>query len=73
MHLERLIMVMDTASNRVAGSLVIAALIIGSSIVIYSNRGPMFMDFPLIGVIGFVSAGILGLLLLLSILRSGKF
>ena len=73
MHLERLIMVMDTASNRVAGSLVIAALIIGSSIVIYSNRGPMFMDFPLIGIIGFVSAGILGLLLLLSILRSGKF
>jgi hypothetical protein len=31
------------------------------------------MEFPLLGVIGFVSAGIIGLWLLFSILRSGKF
>ena len=72
-HLERLIMVVDAASNRVSASLIIAALIVGSSIVIHFNRGPMFMDIPVLGVIGFVSAGILGFLLLLSILRSGKF
>ncbi len=72
-HLERLIMVVDAASNRVSASLIIAALIVGSSIVIHFNRGPMFMEIPVLGVIGFVSAGILGLLLLLSILRSGKF
>ncbi len=72
-HLDRLIMILDTASNRVAASLVIAALIIGSSIIMHTNRGPMFMEFPLLGVIGFVSAGIIGLWLLFSILRSGKF
>ncbi len=72
-HLERLIMILDTASNRVAASLVIAALIIGSSIIMHTNRGPMFMQFPLLGVIGFVSAGIIGLWLIFSILRSGKF
>jgi ubiquinone biosynthesis protein len=72
-HLERLILTMEAASNRIASSLVIAALIIGSSIVIHTNRGPMFMQFPLLGIIGFVSAGIIGFLLLLSILRSGKF
>jgi len=72
-HLERLIMMIDTSSNRVAASLVIAALIIGSSIIMHTNRGPMFMEFPLLGIIGFVAAGILGFWLLLSIVRSGKF
>ncbi|GAK60251.1 ubiquinone biosynthesis protein UbiB [Candidatus Vecturithrix granuli] len=72
-HLERLILVLDTASNRIAASLVLAALIIGSSIIMHANKGPMFMDFPLLGIIGFVSAGIIGFWLLLSIIRSGKF
>ncbi|MBD3306490.1 hypothetical protein GF339_08810 [candidate division KSB3 bacterium] len=72
-HLERLIVGLDTASNRIAASLVIAALIIGSSIIIHTNRGPMFLEFPLLGIIGFVSAGIIGFWLLISIVRSGKF
>ncbi|MCP4397020.1 MAG: AarF/ABC1/UbiB kinase family protein [bacterium] len=72
-HLERLILTLESSSNRIAASLVITALIIGSSIVIHSDRGPMFMDFPLMGIIGFVSAGVLGFILLLSIVRSGKF
>jgi ubiquinone biosynthesis protein len=71
-HLERLILVLDTSSNRIAASLVLAALIIGSSIIMHADKGPMFMDFPLLGIIGFVSAGIIGFWLLLSIFRSGK-
>ncbi len=71
-HLDRLIHILDVSSNRIAASLVIAALIIGSSIIMHTSRGPMFMEFPLLGIIGFVSAGIIGFLLLLSILRSGK-
>lgn len=71
-HLERLILVLDTASNRIAASLVLAALIIGSSIIMHTDKGPMFMDFPLLGIIGFVSAGVIGFWLLLSIIRSGK-
>ncbi|MDY0095536.1 MAG: AarF/ABC1/UbiB kinase family protein [Candidatus Vecturithrix sp.] len=71
-HLERLILVLDTASNRIAASLVLAALIIGSSIIMHTDKGPMFMDFPLLGIIGFVSAGVIGFWLLLSIVRSGK-
>lgn len=71
-HLERLILMLDTASNRVAASLVIAALIIGSSIIMHADRGPVFMEFPLIGIIGYVAAGLIGLWLLFSIVRSGK-
>ncbi len=70
--LEDLISQMDKVSNRIAFSLVIAALIIGSSIVIQINKGPTFLDFPMLGVLGFVTAGIMGLWLAISILRSGK-
>ncbi len=71
-HLERFIMMLDTASNRITAGLVIAALIIGSSIIMHTDRGPMFMQFPLLGIIGYVAAGIIGFWLLLSIFRSGK-
>ena len=71
-HLERLILMLDTASNRISAGLVIASLIIGSSIIMHTNRGPMFMEFPLLGIIGYVAAGIIGFWLLLSIVRSGK-
>lgn len=72
-HLERLILMLDTASNRIAASLVLAALIIGSSIIMHTNRGPIFMEFPVLGIIGYLAAGIIGFWLLLSIVRSGKF
>jgi ubiquinone biosynthesis protein len=71
-HLEKLIMMMDTASNRITAGLVLASLIIGSSIVIHSDKGPMFMEFPVVGIIGYVAAGIIGFWLLLSIFRSGQ-
>jgi ubiquinone biosynthesis protein len=69
-HLDQLIATLHTASNRLAGSLVIAALIIGSSLIMQTNRGPFFMEFPVIGILGYLVAGILGLLLLVSIVRS---
>jgi ubiquinone biosynthesis protein len=71
-HLEKLIGMMDTASNRVTAGLVLASLIIGSSIIMHTDKGPVFMEFPLLGVVGYVAAGIIGFWLLLSIFRSGK-
>ena len=70
--LEDLISQMDKISNRLAFSLVIAALIIGSSIVLQINNGPMLFDFPVLGVVGFIAAGIMGLWLAVIILRSGR-
>ncbi|MCK4947181.1 MAG: hypothetical protein KAQ99_09905 [Candidatus Aureabacteria bacterium] len=70
--LENLIHVLDKVSNRVAFSLVIAALIVGSSIIMQADKGPILFDFPVLGVIGFVAAGIMGLWLAIAILRSGR-
>ena len=70
--LENLISQMDKVSNRIAFSVIIAALIIGSSIIMQTNKGPLFLGFPVLGVFGFLVAGILGLWLVIAILRSGR-
>jgi len=60
------------SSNRVSFSLVISALIIGSSLIIMANKGPLVYGFPVLGILGFIFAGILGLGLAIAILRSGR-
>ena len=70
--LEKLINNIDKASNRFSFSIIIAALIIGSSLIIQSDKGPLIFDFPILGILGFLVAAILGLGLIISILRSGK-
>ncbi len=71
--LDRLIRNIDRASNRVAFSVVIAAIIIGSSILNLSGIGgrPLF-GISSLGVIGFTVAFFFGLWLLISILKSGR-
>lgn len=70
--LEDLLLHMDKVSNRISFSLIIAALVIGSSIIMQTDKGPLFMGFPLLGIIGYLAASILGLWLAIAILRSGK-
>ncbi len=70
--LENLILHMDKVSNRIAFSLIIAALVIGSSIIMQTDKGPLFLGFPVLGIIGFIVASILGLGLAIAILRSGR-
>jgi ubiquinone biosynthesis protein len=70
--LERLIIRLDIASNRLSFGMIIAALIIGSSLIMLTDRGPQLWGFPAIGILGFSLAGFVGLWLILSILRSGK-
>ena len=59
------------SANRLAGGLVIAALIIGSSITMTVEGGPTLLGLPFFGLLGFVGASLAGLWLLWSIFRSG--
>ncbi len=63
---------LDRASNRVAFSLIIAALIVGSSFILTLSTGPMFFGYPLLGIVGYSFAGVLGIWLVIAILRSGR-
>lgn len=64
----------DRASNRLSLSLIIASLVIGSSIVMtfHSDSGPHYWGIPLLGLAGFVIASVMGLAWAIAILRSGK-
>ena len=71
--LDELISKVDILANRLVFALLIAALVLGSSMLgIFLKGGTQFLGVHLVGLIGFVVAAILGLLLLVGIIRSGR-
>jgi len=70
--LETLVFGVERSSNRIAFALIIAALIIGSSLIMTARPGPSLFDLPLLGLVGYALAGVLGLWLLVWIRRSGR-
>jgi ubiquinone biosynthesis protein len=71
-HLKRVGDQIDRAANRLAMSLVIAALIIGSSIVMNVQGGPTLFGLPLFGFLGFSGAVLGALWLVRAIWRSSR-
>ncbi|NOQ41499.1 MAG: ubiquinone biosynthesis protein UbiB [Desulfuromusa sp.] len=69
---ERLINDLDKSTNRISFSMIIAALIVGSSLIMQVDKGPMLFGFPILGLLGYSVAGFLGLGLAIAILRSGR-
>ena len=61
----------DRNSNRLAFAVVLAALVIGSSVVIQSGIPPTWHGIPIIGLAGYLVAGVMAFWLLISILRRG--
>ncbi len=72
LHLKRLGNQLDGAANRLVVGIVIAALIIGSSIVMTVPGGPSLLGLPFFGLLGFIGAVVGGVWLLLSIWKSSK-
>ena len=62
----------DQISNRIAFSIVIAALVIGSALIVISETPPLIYGISLIGIIGFLAAALMGVWLLVAILRKGR-
>lgn len=58
----------DRGSSRLAIAIVVGALLIGSSILVFASGNSQ----PVIGLGGFILAGVLSLYVVISILRSGK-
>jgi len=70
--LHALGLALDRVSNRISFAIVLAAQIIGSSLIILSDIPPKWNGIPVIGMVGFLIAGIMGFWLLLSIIRHGR-
>lgn len=70
--LEPLLRKGDQISNRIAFAIVLASLVIGSSLIVLAGMPPKWKGIPIIGILGFLAAGIMGFWLLVSILRHGR-
>ena len=70
--LENMLATHDQISNRISFSIIIAALIIGSALIVISETPPLFYGISLIGIILFSAAALMGIWLLVAILRKGR-
>jgi ubiquinone biosynthesis protein len=69
-HLESLIHILDRTSNRVSFALIIAGLVVGSSLLVPQPGTVLgLVSLQTLGVLGYLTAAILGLWLLASIIR----
>ncbi|MEN8231883.1 MAG: AarF/UbiB family protein [Thermodesulfobacteriota bacterium] len=64
---------LDNVSNRLSFSIILASLIIGSSMIITTGVKPLIFGYPAIGLVGYLISAILGLIVVISIFRSRKF
>jgi ubiquinone biosynthesis protein len=71
--LENVIQGLDRSFNRLAFSLIIAAVFVGSSLIMRLEKGPTLLGYPFFGLIGYVVAGVMGFGLVFAIFRSKKF
>jgi ubiquinone biosynthesis protein len=71
-NLDKFIHTLDKISNRISLSLLISALVISSSVIIHTDKGPFVFGIPLLALAGLLIAAVLGLVLLISVLRSQK-
>jgi ubiquinone biosynthesis protein len=71
-NLDYFIREMDRSSNRLSFAVVIGAIVVASSIMVHAAAGPQAFGYPLLGLVGFVAAGVLGLGLAIGIVRSGR-
>jgi len=62
----------DRSINRLSTSMILAAMIIGSSIIMQTDKGPKAMGFPVLALMGYTVAGVVGLWLVYAIIRSGR-
>ena len=60
------------ASNRLAFALIVASIVIGSALLLAAHAGPHWEELPVLGIAGFLVAGVLGVAWAVLALKSGK-
>ena len=70
--LEPLMNTMERIVNRLSFSLVLSSLIIASSVIVHARVPPIWHGMSVIGVLGYILAGVMGFWLLIAMLRHGK-
>lgn len=72
MGLEELEESIEKSANRLSIAVIIAALLIGSSMLLLAQIPPLFFGVPVIGLAGFMLAALMGVVLIHSIYKKGR-
>ncbi len=72
-NLQEFIRDMDRSSNRIAFAMVVSAMILSSAIMHAAGVGPTVFGFSILAITAFVFAFFMGVWLIISIIRSGRF
>lgn len=72
--LEEVTESLRSSSNRIAIALIVAAIIVGSSLIVASSGGPGsgWFGIPSLGLLGYLLASVFGVWLIVSIIRSSR-
>jgi len=70
--LETMLTTQDRTSNRMSFAIIIAALIIGSALIVISKIPPLVFGISFIGIIGYLVAAVMGIWLLVAIIKKGR-
>lgn len=70
--LEPMLTKHEQISNRMTFAIILASITVGSSLLILARMPPLWNNIPIIGLLGFIAATILGFWLLISIYHGGR-
>ena len=71
-ELDRLSLSVNQASYRLSFAVVLAALVVGSSLVIHAKVPPLLYGLPILGIVGFLGAAVVGFWRVWDFLRKYK-
>jgi ubiquinone biosynthesis protein len=69
-NLADLLTILDKTFSRLTMGIIAAAMIIGSSLIITTGIPPLFMGYPVLGLVGYLISALLGFWIVFDILRS---
>ena len=72
MGLEKMEESIEKSANRLSVSIIIAAILIGSALLLLAKTPPMLFGIPVLGLAGFVTAVVMGIVLIRSIYKKGR-
>jgi len=70
--LEDLDDALNAAANKITLGVIIAALLVGSSLIITTGIKPLLFGYPALGMVGYLMSAVLGIWTIYDILKSGK-
>ncbi len=72
-NLDALQKTLENIFSRLTFGIIIAAMIIGSSMIITTGMGPLFLGLPVLGIVGYLISALIGLWLIFNMIRSRKY